>query len=406
MKNILALFAFYTLAILPSAQAQAQPVSDNVVKIGVLADMSGVYKDMSGPGAIEAAKIAVEEFGGSVLGKPIEIISADHQNKPDIAASLARRWYDVEQVDAIADVVGSANSLAVSGVAADRKRIALISNGATAELNGARCNAYTVQWRSDTYAMARATAKGILATGGDSWFIIGADYALGHSITKDLTEVVKAHGGKVVGSVFHPLGASDFSSFIVQAQGSGAKVIAFANAGADFIGSIKTANEFGLGAGGKQRLTGVLVFITDVHAIGLATIQGLSLESDFYWDLDARTRSFADRFFKRTGKMPAMTQAGTYSAVLTYLKAIQAAGTDSADPVMAELKKMKIDDAYARNAFVRADGLLIHDLYLFKVKAPAQSKGPWDYYEKLATIPAGDAFRPLADSACPLAKQN
>ena len=389
-----------------TCQAEPAVISDDVVKIGVLGDMSGVYSAMSGNGVVEAAKMAVEDFGGSVLGKRIEIVSADHQNKPDVAAAIARRWFDVDQVDMITDVVGSASSLAVSAVANERKKVALISSGATGALNGAQCNPYTVQWRSDTYAMARGTAKGILGQGGDTWFIIGADYALGHSITKDLVDLVTLSGGKVVGRVFHPLGAHDFSSQIIAAQASGAKVIAFANAGADFVSSMKAASEFGLTLSGKQRLTGVLVFITDVHAIGLETVKGLVLESDFYWDLDERTRSFGERFFKRMGKMPAMTQAGAYSAVTSYLKAVQAAGGDGADEVMAALKKMPIDDMFARNAFVRADGLLIHDLYLFQVKTPQDSKKPWDYYTLLSVIPGAEAFRPLSESACPMVKSN
>ncbi|MBM0206246.1 ABC transporter substrate-binding protein [Micromonospora sp. STR1s_5] len=389
------------------ALAQSKPAraSDDVVKIGVLGDMSGIYADNSGQGAVESVKMAIEDFGGTVLGKPIEMISADHQNKPDVAASIARRWYDVEKVDAIADVVGSASALAVVSIADERKRVALISNGATAELNNARCSAYVVQWRSDTYAMARSTAKGILGQGGDSWFIVAADYALGHSLARDITDVVAKSGGKVLGKIAHPLATTDFSSFILAAQTSGAKIIAFANAGSDMINSIKSSAEFGLTVSGKQRITGMLVFITDVHAVGLETVQGLVLESDFYWDMDDRTRSFSERYIKRIGKMPTMTHAANYSAALNYLKAVQAAGTDDADAVVAELKTMKIDDLFARNAHVRPDGLLVHDLYLFQVKSPKESRKPWDYYKLLATIPGDEAFRPLSESVCPLVRK-
>jgi branched-chain amino acid transport system substrate-binding protein len=406
LRSHVAALALLALGAVPAlAQGKPASISDDVVKIGVLGDMSGIYADNSGQGAVEAVKMAIEDFGGTVLGKHIELISADHQNKPDIAASLARRWYDVDKVDAIADVVGSASSLAVVSIANDRKRVALISNGATAELNNARCSAYAVQWRSDTYAMARSTARGILGQGGDSWFIIAADYALGHSLAKDITDVVTQSGGKVLGKVAHPLATTDFSSFILGAQTSGAKVIAFANAGSDMINSIKSASEFGLTVSGKQRITGMLVFITDVHAVGLETVQGLVLESDFYWDMDERTRAFGERYFKRIGKMPTMTHAANYSATLNYLKAVQSAGTDNGDAVMAELKSMKIDDVFARNARVREDGLLIHDLYLFQVKSPAESKKPWDYYKLLATIPGDEAFRPLSESTCPLVKK-
>ncbi|WP_246736180.1 ABC transporter substrate-binding protein [Enterovirga aerilata] len=386
------------------AQSAPAGISDDLVKIGVLGDMSGIYADVSGRGAVEAVRMAVEDFGGNVLGKPIEIVSADHQNKPDIAATIARRWYDVEKVDTITDIVGSASSLAVIAIGQERKRIVLATNGATAEINGARCSPYVLQYRSDTYAMAKATAEGILAQGGDTWFIIGADYTFGRTLAKDISDVVGKAGGKVLGSVFHPLGTTDYSSYILQAQASGAKIIAFANAGGDMINSLKSSAEFGLTVSGKQRVTGLLVFITDMHAVGLPTVQGLILESDFYWDLDDRTRAFGERFFKRVGKMPTMVHAANYSAVSNYLKAIEVAGTDDADAVMAQLRKTKFEDMYARNGYLREDGLLIHDLFLFQVKSPAESTKPWDYYKLLNVIPGDKAFRPLAESACPLVK--
>lgn len=404
MKSWLIATALVCLSAGAAVSQQDKPaaVSDDLVKLGVLGDMSGILSDLSGVGSIEAVRMAVEDFGGKVLGKPIEVISADHQNKPDIAATIARRWYDVEKVDAILDVVGSGSSLAVVNVAKERKRLALISNGATAELNNGQCSAYSVQWRSDTYAMARSTVNGVIAQGGDTWFIVAADYALGHSFAKDISEVVEQSGGKVIGRVFHPTGTTDFSSFVLSAQSSGAKVIAFANAGGDMVNSMKSAAEFGLTVAGKQRVTGLLFFISDAHSIGLKTVQGLTLETDFYWDMDARTREFSERFFKRLNKMPTMTHAANYSAATNYLKAIEAAGTDKPEAVMAELKKMKIDDMFARNARVREDGLLIHDLYLVQVKSPEESKRPWDYYKMLATIPGDQAFRALSESKCPL----
>lgn len=385
------------------ASAQTAGISDDVVRIGVLGDMSGMLSDFSGEGSVEAVRMAVEDFGGAVLGKPIEIVSADHQNKPDIAAATARRWYDAEGVDTIIDVVGSANSLAVAAIATERKRVALLTIGATAELNNAHCSPYIAQWRSDTVAITRSTVKSIIEQGGDSWYIIAADYALGHSFANALTKYIEEGGASVLGRVAHPQGTVDYSSFILGAQASNAKIIAFANAGADMINSFKSAAEFGLTVSGMQRVTSLLVFITDIHAVGLDAAQGLVFETDFYWDMDDRTREFARRFQSRMGgRMPAMSQAANYSAVTAYLKAIEAVGTDSADAVMKHLKSTPIDDLYARNAHLREDGLLIKDLYLVGIKTPAESKEPWDYYNLLATIPGEEAFSPLSESACPL----
>lgn len=406
IRKLLAAGLLACIAAAPSsAQTAPKSISGDVVRLGVLGDMSGMLADLSGKGAVEAVKMAVEDFGGTVLGKPIDVISADHQNKPDVAAATARRWYDNDGVDVITDVVGSANSLAVAAIATERKRIALMTNGATAELNNKQCSPYAVQWRSDTFAIVRSTVKSIFEQGGDTWYIIAADYALGHSFADELTKAVEAAGGKVVRRVAHPQGTVDFSSYIVAAQSSGAKIIAFANAGADMINSFKSSAEFGLTASGKQRVTGLLVFISDIHAVGLDSVQGLIFEADYYWNMDERTREFALRFQKRTGRMPTMTHAANYSAVTTYLKAVQAAGTDDADDVMAEMRKMRIDDLFARNAHIREDGLLIHDLFLFGVKTRAESKGEWDYYQLLATIPGKEAFRPLSDSACPYVKK-
>jgi branched-chain amino acid transport system substrate-binding protein len=379
----------------------AQEAKGNV-KIGVLGDMSGLYKDISGPGAVEAVKMAVEDFGGNVLGKPIEVLMADHQNKPDVASSIARRWFDVDKVDVITDVVGSASALAVSAVGAERRKVILITNGATAALNQKQCAPYSIQYRSDTYAEAKSTAKGLLAQGGTSWFFISADYALGHSLVADSSSVVKAAGGTVVGVLNHPLNNGDFSSYVLAAMGSGAKVVALANAGGDMINSLKTASEFGLTVSGKQRLTGLLVFQSDIHAVGLDVVQGLVLESDFYWDMDERTREWSERFFRRTGAMPNMTHAANYSAVLNYLKAVDSTKSREAAAVVAQMKKIPIDDVYARNAFIREDNLLIHDLYLFQVKAPAESKRDWDDYKLLTTIAGKNAFRSLEESQCSL----
>jgi branched-chain amino acid transport system substrate-binding protein len=380
--------------------ALAQESKDST-KIGVLGDMSGLYKDISGPGAIEAVKMAVEDFGGKVLGRPIEILSADHQNKPDVASSIARQWFDVDKVDVITDVVGSASALAVSAIGTERRKVILITNGATAALNQKQCAPYSIQYRSDTYAEAKSTAQGLLAQGGTSWFFISADYALGHSLVGDTSAVVKAAGGTVVGVLNHPLNNSDFSSYIIAAMGSGAKIVALANVGGDMVNSIKTASEFGLTVSGKQRLTGLLVFQSDVHAVGLKAVQGLVLESDFYWDMDERTRDWSERFFKRVGIMPNMTHAANYSAVLNYLKAVESTRSREAAAVVAQMKKTPIDDVYARNASIREDNLLIHDLYLFHVKSPDESKRDWDDYKLLATIPGKDAFRSLEESQCP-----
>nr|WP_245512797.1 ABC transporter substrate-binding protein [Enterovirga rhinocerotis] len=373
-----------------------------MVKIGVLSEMSGVYADISGVGMVEAVKMAAEDFGGSVLGRPIEIVSADHQSKPDIASSIARRWWDVEKVDVITDIVGSANTLAVMAIGAERQRIVLATNAASAEVANSRCTPYVVQYRSDTYAIASSTARGILAQGGDSWFIIGADYTFGRTLAKDISDIVTSSGGKVVGSTFHPLGTTDYSSYILAAQNSGAKVIAFANAGTDFINSMKAAQEFGLGVSGKQRITGLLVFVSDVNAVGLENMKGLVLAADFYWDMDEKSRSFSERYFKRLGKMPTLTHAGTYSAVTNYLKAVQATGTDDADAVMKHLRASTFDDLFARNGRLRPDGLMVHDIFLFQVKSPEESKRPWDFYKHIGTVPADEAYRPLSASTCKL----
>lgn len=392
------------LAIGPSF-AQQPKVSGDTVKIGVLGDLSGVFADLSGKGAVEAVKMAVEDFGGTVLGKKIEVVAADHQLKPDIAASIARRWYDTEGVDMINDLAGSAVALAVINIAKEKNRVAIVNSASSTLITGSKCTPNSVHYTIDTYAEAVGTGTAMLKQGGDTWFFVTADYAFGHSLEKDVSSLVKAKGGKVIGSARHPFGASDFSSFLLQAQSSGAKVIALANAGGDAVKSLKTAAEFRIGHDGKQTLAGLLVMIGDVHALGLEVTQGLTLTTAFYWDQNDETRAWSKRFYERVGKMPEMTQAGDYSSTMHYLKAVQAAGTDDAQEVMKKMREMPVNDFFAKNGHVRADGLMQHDLLLVKVKKPEESKREWDYFKILATIPADEAYRPLSESECPLVKK-
>jgi branched-chain amino acid transport system substrate-binding protein len=384
-----------------AAIAQDKPATP--VKIGVLGDMSGVYQALSGKGAVAAVELAVEDMGGKVLGRPIEIVSADHQNKTDIGSTIARRWYDQEGVSAIVDVVGSGVSLAVSAVANERKKVFLASNGATSALNMAQCNPYTVQWRSDTFAAAKAITEATMKTGAKTWYVIGADYNLGHALEREMTQIVNSSGGKMLGSVFHPLGTSDFASYILSAQNSGAQIVALANAGDDMVNALKTADEFGLLNSAK--IVSGLVFITDIHALGLKTTKGLVLSTDFYWDMDDKTRAWADRYYKKMGSMPNLSHAADYSATLQYLKAMEAAKSDKADDVMAMMHKMPLDDMYARHAVLREDNLMMHDMLLAQVKTPEESKRPWDYYKILDVVPGEKAFRPLNESKCPMVKK-
>jgi len=385
------------------AAAKAGAVSGDVVKIAVMNDMSGLYADIGGPGSVEAARMAVQDFGGKVLGKPVEIVFADHQNKPDVGANKAREWYDTQGVDMILDVPTSSVAIAVGKVAAEKKRILIATGAATTRLTNEDCNAYTVHYAYDTYALANGTGKAIVQTGGKTWFFITADYAFGHSLESDTANVVKANGGEVKGVVRHPLNASDFSSFLLQAQASKAQIVGLANAGGDTINSVKAANEFGLTK--NQSLAGLLLFITDIHSLGLKTAQGMMLTAAWYWDMNDETRKFGRRFFEKIKRMPTFDQAAVYSAVTTYLKAIQAAGTDDADKVMVELKKAKINDMFAKNGYIRQDGRMVHDMYLMQVKKPEESKYPWDYYNIKKTIPAEEAFQPLSKSTCPMIKK-
>jgi len=386
----------------PSSPSDAQgEISGGVVKLGVLTDETGVFSSLSGEGSIEATRMAVEDFGGKAAGKPIEIIHADHQNKTDIGAAIARRWFDVDGVDVIIDVPNSAIVLAVQELAKEKNRVLLVSTAGTADLTGKACSPVGVHWTWDTYAFAASSAKSIVQRGGDSWFFLTADFAFGHAMQRDATRFIEAAGGKVVGGVSHPLNNADFASFLLQAQSSRAKVVALANGGTDMTNSIKQAAEFGIPQGG-QRLAALAAFITDVHAVGLAGAQGLLLTTSFYWDRTEESRQWSKRFFARRGVMPTQTQAGVYSAVTHYLKAVDALGSDEAKAVVAKMRDMPIHDFFADRGFIRLDGRMVHDMYLVQVKKPEESRNPWDYYKILQTIPGEEAFRPMDDGGCPL----
>lgn len=387
------------------ATAQSNAISDDVVRIGVLTDLSGALSDLSGSGSVTAVRMAVEDFGGKVLGKPIEVIEADHQNKTDVAGNKAREWIDRQKVDMITDLTNSAVALAVMDIARQKSRVAIVNGAGAMRITNESCTPFSVHYAWDTYAMANGTAKAIIKRGGDTWYFLTADYAFGHQIEKDVTEVVNASGGKVLGSSKHPFGANDFAAFTVRAQGSGAKIIGLANGGSDTINAIKSAQEFGLSNNGGQNLAGLAVFITDVHSVGLRSAQGLMLTEAFYWDLNAETRAWSKRYFERMKKMPTAIQAANYSSTLHYLKAVQAAKSDDANAVMAKMKSTPVNDFFARNGRIRADGRMVHDMYLMQAKKPADSKYPWDYYNVLATIPGDEAFQPLAKSTCALVKK-
>ncbi len=398
------LVSLLLLAIPFQGEAQTKgKISDGVVKIGLLLDMNSLYADITGQGSVEAARMAIADFGGKVLGAPIELVFADHQNKADLAAAKAREWYDNDKVDAIADVAASATALAALEVARQKNRIIMFNGPGASRITNEACSPVSVHYTYDTYALAVGTGRGALKIGGDTWFFITADYAFGHQLEKDTTEIVKAGGGKVLGDVRHPLNASDFSSYILQAQASHAKVIGLANAGGDIINSIKTANEFGVTK--TQSLAALLMFINDVHALGLETAKGLLLTEAFYWDMNPETRAWSKRFFEKMKKMPNMSQAGTYSSVMHYLRAVKAAGTDDTAAVMAKMKSMPINDFFVKNGRIRADGRMMREMYLFEVKQPSESKYPWDYYKLKATIPADQAFLPPEKSVCPLLKK-
>ncbi len=387
-----------------SLQAIAQDkISDKVVKLGVLTDMSGPYADNNGPGSVLAAQMAVDDFGGKVSGVPIELIYADNLNKPDVGANIARQWLDVEKVDAMVDIAASGVALAVGSIAAERNKIILNSGSSTTRITNEECNKVTAHWTYDTYALGKSSASEITKRGGNTWFFITADYVFGHSLEKDATVFVESSGGKVLGSVKAPFPTNDFSSFVLRAQESGAKVVAFSNSGADLVNGVKTAGEFGLTQ--KQQVTGLLVMINDIHAIGLKAAQGMLVTEAFYWNMNEKTRAWSRRFFEKRKRMPTMIHAGIYSMVTHYLNAIKAIGTDEAQAVMAQMRATPVNDFFATNGRLRQDGKMVHDMYLFQVKTPAESKEPWDYYKLVATIPGEQAFQPLSQSRCPLIKK-
>lgn len=404
MKLTRILTAAATALALTAGAAAAQQISDGVVKIGVLNDQSGVYADLAGPGSVEAARMAVEDFGGKVLGKPIVVIFADHQNKPDIASNIVNTWIDTEKVDVISDVPTSSVAIAVQEITKRKNRVHLNSTAASSDLTGKYCSPTGVHYTYNTTALANGTGKAIVKQGGDTWFFLTADYAFGHALERDVSKVVEEAGGKVLGAVRHPFPNQDFSSFLLQAQASKAKIIGLANAGGDTINAIKQAAEFGIVQGG-QKLAGLLVFLSDIHSLGLQTAQGLQLTTGFYWDMNDKTRAWSKRFGERNnGRMPTMVQAGVYSSIMHYLKAIEAARTDEAKAVVAKMKEMPINDFFATNGKIRADGRMVHDMYLVEVKKPSESKGPYDYYKVLRTIPGEEAFGPM-NPACPLVKK-
>jgi branched-chain amino acid transport system substrate-binding protein len=388
------------------ASAQAQPkLSGNAIRIGVLTDMSGLYSDISGQGSVTAAQMAVDDF--IAANKPaykIDVISADHQNKPDVGSGKAREWYDTQGVDLIADIVNSGVGLAAAKVAGEKKKLMMNTGAGSTRITNEDCNPYSIHWAYDTYALAAVAGRAIVQGGGKSWYFLTADYAFGQSLEQDTTGIIKANGGTVLGSVRHPLNASDFSSFLLQAQASKAQVIGLANAGGDTINAIKAANEFGITK--SQSLAGLLVFISDVHSLGLNVAQGMQLTDGWYWDLNEETRKFGRRYFEKMKKMPGMVQAGTYSATLAYLNAVKAAGSDDSDAVVAAMKNTRYNDFYLRNGHLRDDNRMVHDMYLMQVKKPAESKYPWDYYHVKATVPGDEAYQPMSASRCPMVKKS
>lgn len=382
------------------ARAQAPAVSDDVVRIGLIEDMSGIYADITGPGCVAAAQMAIDEIGGSVLGKPIELVFADHQNKPDIAAAIARQWFDERRVDAILDVASSSPALAVIEIAKEKGKIITLSSPGSTRVTNESCGPYVAHWAYDTYAIAQSTSRALVQQGFDTWFFVTADYAFGHGLQEQSTRVITESNGRVLGSVRLPVGTADFASSLVRAQSSGAKVVALANAGTDTINSIKQAAQFGLTQGG-QKLATLAGFINDVHGLGLAEAQGLTITEASYWDTNDETRTWSRKFFDRVKAMPNMLQTGTYSSTRHYLKAVAAAKTDASGPVMEAMRAIPVNDVFYKNGRIRPDGRMVHDsMSLYEVKKPSESKAPWDYYKRLATTPGDQAFQPLSASAC------
>tara|TARA_Y100000589_G_scaffold324356_1_gene360411 strand:+ start:549 stop:1757 length:1209 start_codon:yes stop_codon:yes gene_type:complete len=380
--------------------AQAD-ISDNTIKIGYLADMSGTYRDLAGPNGLAALNMAVEDFGGKVNGAKIEVVSADDRNSPDVASSTVRRWLENDDVDLVAGLVASSVSIAVSDILEENDKLGIVSGSAASSITNEHCTPNHIHYVYDTYPLANGTASAVVKEGGKSWFILTADYAFGHALESDVTRVVEANGGEVIGTLRHPFPTPDFSSFILQAQASGADVVALANAGADTTNAINTASEFGITQSG-QTLAALLLFLTDVHALGVEAAQGIQLTTGWYWDMNDETRAWSDRFMEKTGVRPTMVHAGIYSSTLQYLKAVEATGSDDAQTVRKHMMETPINDMFAKNGRIRADGRMVHDMYLAEVKTPAESKSEWDLYKILRTIPADEAYRPLSESKCPL----
>ncbi len=392
---------------LASAGLMAQPasanISDNVIRIGFITDMASVYSDIDGAGGIEAARMAIADAGGEINGKKIELVFADHQNKADVAAARAREWFDQQKIDMLIGGTNSGVNLALAGIAAERKKPFFAIGAAASDLTGSQCTPYTVHWAYDTVALARGTGSAVVKAGGKSWYFLTADYAFGHALERDTANVVKAAGGEVRGQVRAPLNSSDFSSFLLQAQSSKAQILGLANAGGDTINSIKAANEFGIGK--TMKLAGLLIFINDIHSLGLNVTQGMQFTDGWYWDQNDETREWSKKFEARVKRKPSMIQAGDYSAVSFYLKAVKATGSDDGDTVMKWIKSNKVNDMFAKNGYVREDGRMIHDMFLMEVKKPSESKGPWDYYKQIAVLPGEEVFTKLSESTCKLVKK-
>ncbi|WP_081137169.1 ABC transporter substrate-binding protein [Halomonas sp. BC2] len=399
-KTLAASIAVAATASMMASAAQAE-ISDGEVRIGYLADMSGTYRDLAGPGGQTAMEMAVTDFGGSVNGAPIVIFSADDRNSADVGANTVREWIDQRNVDMVGGLVASSVTIAVTRVLEENNGLGIVSGSAASSITNEHCTPNHIHWVYDTYPLANGTARAVVEQGGDTWFMLTADYAFGHALEGDVTRVVAVNGGEVVGGVRHPFPTSDFSSYILQAQGSGAKIVGLANAGADTVNAITTASQFGLTQSGQQ-LAGLLIFLNDVHALGLEATQGLLLTTGWYWDMDDESREWSERYYEQVGRMPTMVQAGIYSSTMHYLKAVEAAGTDDPETVRAQMAEMPVEDFFARNGRIREDGRMIHDMYLAQVKTPEESTGEWDLYEILSTMPAEEAYRPLSESQCSL----
>lgn len=378
-------------------------VSDNVIRIGFLTDMASVYSDIDGAGGIEAARMAIADAGGEINGKKIELVFADHQNKADVAAARAREWFDQQKIDMLIGGTNSGVNLALAGIAAEKKKPFFAIGAAASDLTGSQCTPYTIHWAYDTVALARGTGSAVVKAGGKSWYFLTADYAFGHALERDTAKVVREAGGEIKGQVRAPLNSSDFSSFLLQAQSSKAQILGLANAGGDTINSIKAANEFGIGK--TMKMAGLLIFINDIHSLGLQATQGMQFTDGWYWDQNEETRAWSKKFEARVKRKPSMIQAGDYSAVSFYLNAIKATGSDDADTVMKWMKSNKVNDMFAKNGYVREDGRMVHDMFLMEVKKPSESKGPWDYYKQIAVLPGEEVFTKLSESTCKLVKK-